>query len=243
MPIKANQLSIRLIFEQNHTFQVPKFQRGYAWDEDAISDFIDDIARCLKTRAKAAPHSRHHFFGGIVTVKQDVPDSNRTNYEIIDGQQRLASFVMLVAAVIRGMTTLHGELTQKVKLTADEKKAKGFLETTIGTLRSLYIVYRDSIDLEYIDIPKLTLSQADNDFFQKVIGGEEVKIDRASHERIQAAWLRLCQFVDETVISGSSASENAKQLHSSSIVFSLKIAPQYLCRRTLARKPIRSSRY
>lgn len=212
MPIKANQVSIRLIFEQNHTFQVPKFQRGYAWDEDAISDFIDDIARCLKTRAKADPHSRHHFFGGIVTVKQDVSNSNRTNYEVIDGQQRLASFVMLVAAVIRGMTTLHGELAQKVKLTADEKKAKGFLETTIGTLRSLYIVYRDSIDLEYIDIPKLTLSQADNDFFQEVIGGEEVKIDRASHERIQAAWLRLCQFVDETVISGSSASEKAKRL-------------------------------
>lgn len=212
MPIKATQLSIKLVFEQNHTFQVPKYQRGYAWDEDAVTDFIEDLARCLKTRAKVVPHFRHHFFGGLVTVKQDVPNSNRTNYEVIDGQQRLASFVMLVAAVIKGMTTLLGELTQKVKLNTDEKKAKTFFETTVEALRSLYIVYRDNIDLEYIEIPKLTLSQADNEFFQKVIGGEQAKTDRASHERIQAAWSRLCQFVDDTAVSASSTSEKAKRL-------------------------------
>lgn len=106
MPIKATQLSIKLVFEQNHTFQVPKYLRGYAWDEDAVSDFIEHIGRCLKTRAKVLPHPRHHFFGGLVTVKQDVAKSNRTNYEVINGQQRLASFVMLVAAVIKGMTNL-----------------------------------------------------------------------------------------------------------------------------------------
>jgi hypothetical protein len=212
MPIKANQLSIKSVFETNHTFQVPKYQRGYAWDEDAVTDFIEDIARCLKTRAKLASHSRHHFFGGLVTVKQDIANSNRTNYEVIDGQQRLASFVMLVAAIIKGMTNLLGDLTQKVKLSSEEKKAKIFFETTIQALRALYIVYRDNIDLEYVEIPKLTLSQADNEFFQKVIGGEQAKTDRASHERIQAAWLRLCQFVDDTVNSASSTSEKAKHL-------------------------------
>jgi hypothetical protein len=211
MPIKATQLSIKLVFEQNHTFQVPKYQRGYAWDEDAVSDFIDDIGRCLKTRSNTAPQHRHHFFGGLVTVKQDVPHSNRTNYEVIDGQQRLASFVMLVAAVIRGMSRLLAELTQKVKLNAEEKKAKSFLETTIDTLRSLYIVYKDNIDLEYIDVPKLTLSQADNDFFQQVIGGEQGKPQRASHERIQAAWDRLCNFVETVVINGGSTSDRAKR--------------------------------
>jgi len=53
MPIKSTQLSIKLVFEQNHSFHVPKYLHGYAWDDDAIDDFIEDIGRCLKARAPA----------------------------------------------------------------------------------------------------------------------------------------------------------------------------------------------
>ena len=210
MPIKPTQLGVKFLFEQNHTFAVPKYQRGYAWDEDAIDDFIEDLSRCLKTREAGSEKS--HFFGGVVTVRMPVASSNRSNYEVIDGQQRLASFVMFIAAVVRGMRGIVGDLTKKGNLSAEEKKAKKFLEETIEALRTIYLIYRDEIDLEYVEISKLKLSDADDEFFQNIIGEKKAVPKRASHERIQAAWDRLVSFVDNDLLKGGSPWEKAKRL-------------------------------
>lgn len=210
MPIKPTQLGVKFLFEQNHTFAVPKYQRGYAWDENAIDDFIEDLSRCLKMREAGSEKS--HFFGGVVTVRMAVASSNRSNYEVIDGQQRLASFVMLIAAVVRGMCGIVGDLTKKVNLSAEEKKAKNFLEETIEALRTIYLIYRDEIDLEYVEISKLKLSDADDEFFQSIIGEKKAVPTRASHERIQAAWDRLVAFVDNDLLLGGSPWEKAKRL-------------------------------
>ena len=210
MAIKPTHLAVKFLFEQNHTFAVPKYQRGYAWDDEAIEDFIEDISRCLS--AREADNQRNHFFGGVVTVRMPIPNSNRSNYEVIDGQQRLASFVMLVAAIVRGMRNIVGELVKKSSLSEDEQKAKKFLEDTIETLRSIYLVYRDEIELEYVEISKLTLSVADNNFFQSIIDEQETSPERASHERILAAWDRLTDFVDNNALKGGSPWEKAKRL-------------------------------
>ncbi|WP_018099620.1 DUF262 domain-containing protein [Sinorhizobium meliloti] len=210
MPIKPTQLGVKFLFEQNHTFVVPKYQRGYAWDEDAINDFIEDLSRCLKVRQEGSEKS--HFFGGVVTVRNPLANSNRSNYEVIDGQQRLASFVMFVAAVVRGMRNIVGDLTKKGSLSAEEKKAKKFLEDTIDTLRATYLVYRDEIDLEYVEIPKLKLSDSDNEFFQNVTAEKNSVAKRASHARIQAAWHRLTEFVENELLKSGSPWEKAKRL-------------------------------
>ena len=137
MAIKSYHHSIKVVFEQNHTFEVPKYQRGYAWDEEAIDDFVEDITKCQT--ARIADDNKHHFFGGIVTVRKNVPNSSRSNYEVIDGQQRLASFVMLAAVIVRCMLDIVGDLVKKGALNAEEKKAKTFLDKTIESLRGLYL--------------------------------------------------------------------------------------------------------
>ena len=215
MVIKPTQLAVKFLFEQNHTFAVPKYQRGYAWDDHAIEDFIEDISRCLK--AREADTERHHFFGGVVTVRMPIPSSNRSNYEVIDGQQRLASFVMLVAAIVRGMRNIVGELVKKSALTEKEGRAKKFLEGTIETLRSIYLIYKDEIELEYVEVPKLTLSDADNDFFQNVISQNVISkkgvvYARDSHERIQTAWSQLIKFVEKDILKSDSPWDKANQL-------------------------------
>ena len=211
MTINSNQLPIKFLFEQNHTFEVPKYQRGYAWEDEAIEDFIDDIARCLKTRWSNG--SRNHFFGGVVTVRKTVPNSNRSNFEVIDGQQRLASFVMLVAAIKQGVRNIINDLDKRGALREDEEEAKAFLQETIETLHNTYLVYRDQIELKYVKVPKLTLSKADDDFFQSILSSSQnTDPKRASHERIQAAWNRLAQFVEKDVLEGAAVPRKAKRL-------------------------------
>lgn len=210
MAIKPDQLPIRILFEQKHSFSVPKYQRGYAWDDQAVSDFIRDIRRCLEKRVAGEPIN--HFFGGLVTVPDPQPNSGRSNFEVIDGQQRLASFVLLIAALVAELRGLVGELAKKAKLTANEQKVKVYLTTTIETLRNTYLNYPDSIMLEFVDVPKLVLSKADRDFFSELIDGEEPEPERASHERLLTAWQLLKTFVKNHVLLGPDLATQAKRI-------------------------------
>ena len=153
------------------------------------------------------------FFGGVVTVRKTVPNSSRSNFEVIDGQQRLASFVMLIAAIKQGVLNIIDDLGKQGSLKEDEKEAKAFLQETIETLHNTYLVYRDQVELRYVEVPKLTLSKADDDFFQNILSGQNPNPKRASHERIQGpAWNRLAQFVKKDILKGTAAPRKAKRL-------------------------------
>ena len=228
MTIEANQLSIKFLFEQSHTFEVPKYQRGYAWDDEAVDDFIEDMNKCLNARLSDTPKS--HFFGGIVTVRKPVTSSNRSNFEVIDGQQRLTSFVMLIAAIKHTARKIIGDLSKIVTPSVEESKAKSFLESTEETLNNTYLSYKDEIDLEYVEIPKLKLSKADNDFFQEILNGLTPNPDRSSHQRIQSAWKKLLSFSECTILCGSDASEKAKRLQAFvNSVMSLDYSVIFMC--------------
>ena len=210
MSIECTHHGVKFLFEQCHTFSVPKFQRGYAWDEDAIRDFIEDLSRCLKSREGG--EIKNHFFGGVVTVKNPITNSSRSNYEVIDGQQRLASFVMLITAVVSGIRGVVDDLSKKGNLADDEAQAKTFLEETIKSLREKYLIYRDEISLNYCEVPKLTLSDADDEFFRNIDQEDKASANRASHKRIQEAWNRLVKFVDDNLLKEGSALEKANRL-------------------------------
>ncbi|MCA9486958.1 MAG: DUF262 domain-containing protein, partial [Nanoarchaeota archaeon] len=208
MTINTNQHSVQNLFEKHATFQVPKYQREYAWDESAIDDFIQDISKCLLSRKTGG--KRSHFFGGVVTTKVDIPPSSRQNFEVIDGQQRLASFTMLVAAVIQCAERRVSELSKKAALSNAEKKAKKYFEDTVKDLKSKYLLYRDSINLEYVDVSRLKLSNADDAYFQDLINEKNPEAKRDSHKRIFEAWTRLNNFVESEVIASGDPLEQAQ---------------------------------
>ena len=99
MHISPNHMSIGRIFEQNILFQVPKYQRYYAWDVEQVDDFIKDIDTILKKTEEET--KGEHFFGGIVCAKIDVEGSTRQQKELIDGQQRITTAILLVINIIR----------------------------------------------------------------------------------------------------------------------------------------------
>jgi hypothetical protein len=212
MAIGSTQLAIKVLFEQNHTFWVPKYQRGYAWGDDAIEDFIEDIRRCLISQSTAQAGA--HFFGGIVAARSEVSGSNRSHFEIIDGQQRLASFVMLVTAAVNGIKKVLGELNAKAPLSEDEQQAKAFLSETVAALRRTYHSYRDLISMKYVEIPKLKLSDADHDYFQGLIEERKVSPSRDSHERLLSAWKKLHTFIQSDLLGTGTALDKSEKIRS-----------------------------
>ena len=134
-------------------FVVPSHQRAYAWNDEDIDDFIKDISALANRRT--TENSYQHFFGGIVCVKQFVsgsPEGHR--FLVIDGQQRLATFSMVLALIVRELEQLSQQAEEQHP-SADARNIK-----------SAYLEYQSVNDQgQEINQPRLVLSKVDKDFF------------------------------------------------------------------------------
>jgi len=75
---------------QNRKFIIPDYQRPYKWDEEKCETLWNDIEHFAQTDARTGAD---YFLGTIVfCTNQD------RNPEVIDGQQRLTSFLLLLRA-------------------------------------------------------------------------------------------------------------------------------------------------
>lgn len=185
MNINPSYESIGSIFEQNILLEVPKYQRYYAWDDEQIDDFIKDIKNAYNHRR--AGKSIQHFFGGIVVVKKTVPGSTRQQRELIDGQQRITTAILLIVSVINKLQSL---------INSDNKDN---IEYFINQLRTRYLTYPDRINRIPMPVPKLVLSNADNQFFDDIVNFRALNDTRDSHKKLKKAYKKLLKLVDEVV--------------------------------------------
>jgi len=86
-------------------FYVPDYQRGYAWEEDQLNDFIEDIAQL--------PSGRDHYTGTVVLLeagpeqaRADASGSHFSTADVVDGQQRLTTIVLFLEAIRREMAAV-----------------------------------------------------------------------------------------------------------------------------------------
>ena len=148
MRITPNHIAIGRMFEQNFLFEVPKYQRYYAWEDEQVHDFIKDIDSIL------LGNTSEHFFGGVVCVSKVVEGSTRQQKELIDGQQRITTSILLIVNIIRRYQSLQIE----PDLTEEDR---GIIASRISKLNEKYINYSDEINRRPQIIHKLVLSLAD----------------------------------------------------------------------------------
>ena len=73
---------------RSYWLHVPLNQREYSWEDAQVKRLFHDINEAILRDAPA------YFLGNIVTIPREV-----TSLEIVDGQQRLATTVILLAAI------------------------------------------------------------------------------------------------------------------------------------------------
>lgn len=95
--IKANEVGFhQLIGENKHAqIRVPDYQRGYSWDSENVKDFFSDITTFVESTTYRDT-SQAYFLGP--TVLMPGPRSDDYSY-IVDGQQRMATFIILIAVI------------------------------------------------------------------------------------------------------------------------------------------------
>lgn len=91
--MKYNQQTIGELFSGKIQFQIPVYQRAYAWDKSNWKTFLEDIQ-------ESSRHDNNYSYGSILlkTIEQGA------KYDIIDGQQRITTLILFMRAMINVMS-------------------------------------------------------------------------------------------------------------------------------------------
>jgi uncharacterized protein with ParB-like and HNH nuclease domain len=81
-------------FFNGRFFEIPKYQRGYAWEITNIRELFDDVVESIESNS-------NHYVGTIVLSKSDQDDEK---FYVVDGQQRITTITLIINALIRGLS-------------------------------------------------------------------------------------------------------------------------------------------
>lgn len=144
-----NTKSLQELFN-NRIFRVPNYQRGYAWEQQQVREFLDDL--------ELLSPDRRHYTGTIVLHQPQPPEpikeksdnegNSYVEWHIVDGQQRFTTIVLLLNEISRALTDYENSrvLAQGIR--------KNYVAAT---------------DLDGLLFHKLSLNKDTDDFFKKSI--------------------------------------------------------------------------
>lgn len=93
--------SFEQLFKHNIQFEIPFFQRGYAWEKKHWKQLFEDIEEKIITEIDLANNLEdlEHFFGPIVVLEKLNSDLSLKKFLVIDGQQRITTIYILLAII------------------------------------------------------------------------------------------------------------------------------------------------
>lgn len=149
--MKATEARVLDFLRKSPQFVIPIYQRTYSWTERECRQLWEDIARCGENDKIAV-----HFIGSIVYIEEGLSQvSHQAPLMVIDGQQRLTTITLLLAALAR--------------MVADkEEPFDGFSERKI---KNYYLVNPEEDGDRHF---KLLLSQTDKETLMALVEGTEL---------------------------------------------------------------------
>ncbi len=136
--IEPKLQTIGVYLKKNEIFRIPEYQRAYSWNITNCDKLWQDIATYIIEQNAEDPY----FFGTIII------DCSKEGYlNLIDGQQRTTTFLLLLKA-------MHLRITEVLKNMADTEEARGLRRSLEQSLDSIFeILYRADVRKQ-IDIEK-----------------------------------------------------------------------------------------
>lgn len=135
--IKSEERSLGQILSDGRPLRVPTYQRNFSWGKAQITDLWDDIQRILYDSPD------NYFLGSMVFIQRE-----GNSLDVVDGQQRLATVSLLLAAIRDGFIVAN-----------DSARAQH--------VESRFLCSRDLKSMEAA--PKLSLNEMDNNLYWQII--------------------------------------------------------------------------
>ena len=98
--IKAKEYYIKDLLSPKFLFEIPDYQRAYSWTTENLKQLVDDINDSINLNSgREFENFEPYFIGSIVLCGKEYKDDGWGRYDVIDGQQRLTSLIMLIATI------------------------------------------------------------------------------------------------------------------------------------------------
>ncbi|SIJ89573.1 Uncharacterized conserved protein [Mycobacteroides abscessus subsp. bolletii] len=180
-------MTVGEVMNERFPFAVPRYQRSYAWEDEAVGFFVRDIEAMLEEPAGQTSH----FFGGVVCIQlTDNQRTRPTSYEVVDGQQRLATLMLALSCVV--------EVAEGLITRCDKKDPQ--VAASASTLRDEivenFLTWKDSDVAAGVSTVRrrMTLSLADDALFEALVMRQPVPTaTRESHTLLVEAHAALME--------------------------------------------------
>lgn len=196
--IHATEKALFRIFSNDYAFEIPPYQRPYAWAIDQASELLTDILAFLGESTQPVEEVNPYFLGSIVLIKgEDSPKA-----DIVDGQQRLTTLTILMA-VLR--TKVSGDFANELTTFIYEKGS-----LTLGTPNRYRLKLRERDEVFFrqhiqdekgleslfqLDSGQLTDSQANIRANAQYFAGELENLPESQRIRLLQYLMRRCYLV------------------------------------------------
>lgn len=180
--LTATPVTLAELFGTQRRYEVPRFQRDYAWENEQWEDLFVDVLRV----AQDPKGDMGHFLGPIVV--QDTGE--RHVQRVIDGQQRLITVTLLELSLIHRVERL---VTEGVEPEANAERAR--------LMRAAIVSTRETSSLR--ERPRMRLNDEDDGFYNTRLVQKHASTltlrdaRRPSERRLLGALLHFRARVDE----------------------------------------------
>ena len=167
--MKATETRLFKFLQKSAQFIIPIYQRQYSWSFTQCEQLWNDIVNAGSSDLEA------HFIGSVVYVERGLySHSDVPQLLVIDGQQRLTSTTLLIAALTREIQT---RIDNGNGLIVDGTNAKKLKK---------YYLCNDAEDGELFY--KLILTKADDQALRDIVDGKDI-VDKESSLRVNQNFL------------------------------------------------------
>jgi uncharacterized protein with ParB-like and HNH nuclease domain len=174
--VNAQETKLQLLLEGTKQYVIPLFQRQYSWGQSQWKTLFNDLLELYND-----PNPKDHFMGSIVTMPVLSRPEGVAKYSVIDGQQRLTTFFIILSVIRDCAKEMGGKMPDIVnelylfnkfsdgndyyKLLPTQGDRKNFFKTISGCkketdenlnqISKASIYFSKQIKIKKIDIEKL----------------------------------------------------------------------------------------
>ena len=183
--ISGAEYPLAKIFSSDFDYAIPSYQRPYAWTEVQAGDLFSDLYDFFVKEKDDT-----YFLGSIVLIK----DEGKPNAEVIDGQQRLTTLTILLAALA---SYFSGDLRSDFEnyLREPGRASQGLMPKPRLTLRERdRKFFADYVqNLKFKELIALDPAQLDNESQRNIRRNAELLLQKLDVS-FKGATERLCEF-------------------------------------------------
>ena len=175
------------------TLQIPHYQRGYSWKHQQVIDFMDDLL-------EQSTFSDQYFFGIITTIDKGISNGVQ-NFELIDGQQRTTTAIILLVCIRDIFYELNSTLRDEVE--------KEIFNMDINQTQDEHykLILDDDDDMFFRDEILNKVSKSKIDDLKKA----KTKLD--THVNLRDAYLKIRLALDDELKNKITAQEKTNFLN------------------------------